>query len=268
MHTLNLYFRLIAAQVRSQMQYRFSFWSDLLTTAMLNGMEFLTIVLLFERFGSIAGWTLGEVAFLAGMMEISFALMDLIFSGFDYDYFANYVRLGTFDQMLLRPVNITLQVLGSRFVLRRLGRVMEGSLIFAIALVLTNIHWTTARLLYLPIVLISQVLAFGSLFIFGSTITFWTVERIEAVNILTYGGNALMSYPMEIYPTWMRRIFTYIIPFIFMNYYPALFFLEKPDPLGFPPIAPFLAPLVGIGMLLISLRFWQFGINHYHSTGS
>ena len=43
----------------------------------------------------------------------------------------------------------------------------------------------------------------------------------------------------------MRAFFTYVMPFIFLNYYPALFFLDKPDPLGMPAFAPFLAPFVG-----------------------
>jgi ABC-2 type transport system permease protein len=43
----------------------------------------------------------------------------------------------------------------------------------------------------------------------------------------------------------MRRFFTYIVPAIFLNYYPALYFLNKPDPFNFPAFAPFLSPLVG-----------------------
>ena len=57
-----------------------------------------------------------------------------------------------------------------------------------------------------------------------------------------------MSYPMQIYPRWMRGFFTYVMPFIFLNYYPALYFLDKPDPLHFPAFAPFLAPFVGVGL--------------------
>jgi len=58
------------------------------------------------------------------------------------------------------------------------------------------------------------------------------------------------------------------LPAIFLNYYPALFFLDKPDPLGMPAFAPFLAPLVGIGLLLASFAFWRFGLRHYTGTGT
>jgi ABC-2 type transport system permease protein len=264
----NLYLRLIGIQIRSQMQYRVSFLMELLSTGLLNGTYFLALVLIFERFKAVAGWTLGEVAFLAGMIEMSFATMDMIFSGFDPDAFATKIRLGTLDQMLLRPLPIALQVFGSRLELRRVGRILEGLVIFMVALNLAPVHWTTGKLLYFPVVIASQVLAFGALFMMGSTLTFWTVQPVEAVNILTYGGNELMTYPATIYPAWLQRFFTYIVPFIFLNYYPALYFLDKPDPLGMTPLAPFLAPLAGAGMMAAAVFFWRFGLNHYQSTGS
>lgn len=267
-HTLTIYLKLITIQIRSQMQYRVSFWMDTISTMILNGSYLLLVALVVERFDNIAGWKVGEVLFLAGMAEMSFAAMDILFSGFDYDAFSPMVRLGRFDQLMLRPVNLTWQVLGSRFVLRRLGRFTEGLLFFGYALAVVPVEWTLAKLLYLPAVFISLVLGFGAFFVIGSTIIFWTVERVEAMNIFTYGGVELMSYPMSIYPGWLRGFFTYALPFIFLNYYPALYILSKPDPLGFPPFAPFLAPFVGCGLLLLALSFWQFGIAHYQSTGS
>lgn len=267
-HNLSIYLKLIRIQVRSQMQYRASFLLDTFSTFIINGSYLLMASLVVARFENVAGWTVGEVAFLMGMADMSFALMDMIFSGFDYDAFSPMVRMGRFDQLLLRPVSITLQVLGSRFLVRRLGRFAEGFCFFCFALAVVPIQWTLAKALYLPVVLASLTLAFGSLFIIGSTITFWTVERVEAMNIFTYGGAELMSYPMSIYPGWLRGFFTYILPFIFMNYYPALFILEKPDPLGFPSFAPFLAPFVALGLIFAAWRFWNFGIRHYQGTGS
>ena len=123
-------------------------------------------------------------------------------------------------------------------------------------------------MLYLPVVIAGMVCFFGGLFVIGATITFWTIESIELINIFTYGGNEMMSYPMHIYPDWMRKFFTFIIPGIFMNYYPALFILGKPDPFRMPGFTPWLAPFVGVGVLAISLRFWHFGLAHYQSTGT
>jgi len=247
-HSLDLYRRLIVG----------------LSTA----ATFSTVALIIARFEGIGGWKLQEVAFLYGIIETAFGLMDLVFGGFDPQGFGQRVRVGGFDQMLLRPVSVILQVLGSEFQLRRLGRVAQGIVVLVIALALTGARWTWAKALYLPVVLVSLICFFGGLFILGATVTFWTVQSIEVINILTYGGAEMMSYPMHIYEDWMRRFFTYVVPAIFVSYYPALYFLDKPDPFHMPAIAPFLSPLAGVGTLLLALGFWRYGLRHYTSTGT
>jgi len=266
--TLDLYRRLLGVQIRSQLQYRSSFLLDALATGLITSLQFATLAFIFQRFGNIGGWQLAEVAFLYGTVEVGFGLMDMLFSGFDPGNFGRWTRLGRFDQLLLRPISITLQVLASEFILRRLGRILQGGVILAIAIRLLDIDWNLGKMLYLPVVILSVVFFFGGLFIIGATISFWTLESIEIVNIFTYGGSEMMSYPMSIYQSWMRSFFTYIIPAIFISYYPALFFLDKPDPFSMPLFAPFLSPLVGAGMLVISLAFWQYGIRHYQSSGT
>ena len=96
----------------------------------------------------------------------------------------------------------------------------------------------------------------------------WTVESIEVMNILTYGGAYVISHPMHIYQRWLRGFFTYIVPAIFLNYYPSLYILGKTDPLGIPAWGPFVAPVAGVGVLLAAVGFWRFGIRNYQSTGT
>lgn len=264
----SIYIRLLSVQIRSQMVYRVSFWFEMAAMAITMFMFFGSLALIFNRFGNLGGWSLGEVAFLWGLVEFSFGSMDMIFSGFDPQVFGRLVRLGTFDQMLLRPVNVTIQVLGSKFLLRRLARMAEGALIFTLALWMVEIEWTLFKLLYLPLVIFGMICFFGGLFVTGATISFWTIESLEAMNIFTYGGSEMIAYPMHIYPAWLRNTFTYVIPAIFLNYYPALYFLDKSDPVASGALIYFLSPLIGMLVLFASVLFWRFGINHYQSTGS
>lgn len=268
LRSFEMYRRFIGIRIRGQMQYRTAFVIDVLSVAVMSATGIVTLALVLERFESIGGWNLAELAFLYGMVETSFGIMDMVFAGFDPDVFSVKVRRGEFDQVLLRPVGITLQVLGSEFVLRRVGRILQGGAILLVAAQLADITWTLPKMLYFPFVMGGMVLFFGGIFIIGATITFWTLERIEAVNIFTYGGSEMMSYPMHIYPDLLRDLFTYIVPGIFLNYYPAIYFLGKPDPLGMPAFAPFLAPAVGFAVLAAALLFWRVGLNHYQSSGT
>lgn len=265
---LGLYWRLISVSMRAQLQYRLSFIIGLLAGGIVTFASFATVALILQRFVAIDGWTLGEIAFLYGTVETAFGIMDMIFAGFDPGTFGQHVRRGSFDQILLRPISATLQVFGSEVSLRRLARIFQGGAILGLSLVLAEVQWTPLKVLFLPVVIASLVCFFGALFIIGATITFWTVQSIEVVNIFTYGGAEMMSYPMSIYDKWLRRFFTFVIPAIFMNYYPALYILGKPDPLGMPAYAPLLSPVVGAGMLALALAFWRYGIRHYQSTGT
>lgn len=267
-HNLALYSRLLGIQLRSQMQFRLPFFADLFSTALLNFSFFAAIVLVLERFGDVAGWTLPELAFLYGMIESSFGTMDMVFSTFDPDTFGAFIRTGRFDQVLLRPMNLVVQIMGHNFILRRLGRISQGLAVLIYALVSLPIAWTAPKLILLPIVWLSQVIAMGALYIVGSTLTIWTVERLEAINIVTYGGVEMMGYPFTIFPSWLRTVFTWLLPFIFLNYLPALYILDKSDWLGFPLWSAFVAPLAAGMMFFLALRFFRFGLRHYQGTGS
>ena len=141
-------------------------------------------------------------------------------------------------------------------------------MIFISALNLTTISWTIPKIIMTGLVIFSQVFFFGGLFIIGSTITFWTVESIEVINIFTYGGSYMISHPMHIFPNILRKFFTYIIPALFLSYYPALYIFDLPDPYNMPSYAPWMAPVTGLGMLAVALWFWNFGIKQYQSTGT
>jgi ABC-2 type transport system permease protein len=250
------------------MQYRTSFLLEIGGTALITILEYASLALVFNRFGTLKGWSLGQVALLYGLAELSFGIMDLVFSGFDPGFFGLQVRRGSFDQLLLRPINITLQVLSAEFALRRLGKIIVGIAIIISALKLTEISWNPVKILLIISIIVSQILFFGGLFIIGSTVTFWTVESIEVINIFTYGGSYMISHPMHIFPKTLRQFFTYVIPAIFLSYFPALYIFDMPDPFNMPSWSPFLAPIIGIGMFLIAHRFWLYGIKQYQSTGT
>jgi len=262
------YLKLVSGVLRSQLAYRTAFIVDVITVGMSNALEFVAFALAFAGFGHIGGWSLWQVAFSWGLSEAAFGTMDMIFSGFDPARFAQHIKRGTFDQFLLRPVGLVTQIFASDFALRRLGRVAQGLAIFALANAGAGVIWTPAKLAYLPLVFVGAVAFYGALFVFGATLCFWSTEGLEIVNLFTYGGTTMASYPMHIYTDVVRRLFTFVVPTALMIYYPALFFFDLPDPTGLPKIAQYLAPLVGFGVLTLALVSWRVGVYKYQGTGS
>lgn len=261
-----LYLHLIAARARSQMQYRRSFALQLFGALVLSFGDFLAIWVIFTHLPRLAGWSLGEIALLYGMSSVSFALTDL-FVG-HLDDLADWILRGEFDAILTRPLPAFFTVLTAEFELRRLGKLAQGVAALLIALALIDVHWTAARVLLLVLAIPAGALIFGAVWVAGATTAFWSQRSTEMVNAVTYGGQQLTSYPMGIYSTSLRRLFTFAVPLAFVDYYPALYILDKPDPLGLPYVARFAAPLVAVALLLIVRPLWGLGVRHYRSTGS
>ncbi len=265
-----LYRKLTGAQVRSQMQYRTSFVLESIAQFAGNVLDFVVVVIFFERMPSLGGWSLPEIALLYGLSSVAFGLSDMVIAGFDYTYFGPYmVRLGEFDRVLIRPVNTFLQVLTSQFTLKRLGRIGQGAVVLGWALLALNRTWTPIQIAYMLVAIGGGIVFFSGLFIFGSGISFWTVDSLETMNMATYGGQFLTQYPMSIYGDVIRAFFTFVIPMAFINYYPTLWLLGKPDPLGAPVgLMALLAPVVCLLMFAIGVAMWRRGVKRYASTGS
>jgi len=266
-NALALYGRLVSQSVRSQLQYRLSFLLMMLGHFITSGVEALGLWALFDRFGMLGQWSLAEVAFLYGMVNVAFPISEAMARGFDI-FGRDFVKTGDFDRLLLRPRSTVLQLAGHDFQLQRLGRLLQGLIVLIWAIWALQIEWNVARALLLVFTVLSAVVFFYALFIFQATLSFWTIESLEIMNTLTYGGVETASYPLAIYQPGFRRFFTFVVPLGCISYFPAVAILGVEDPLGTSRIFQYLAPLAGYGFFLASLIAWRFGIRHYTSTGS
>ncbi len=255
--------RLAAASVRSEMEYRGSFFMHGIGHFFMALTEIGGIWALFARFGSIRGWSLAEVALLYGMANVSFGIAEWVSRGFDS--FEGMVKSGTFDRVLLRPRGTILLVAGSDFAVKRFGRLIQGLMIIGWAAHTLDLGWSGGRVGLLIAAVLGGGCLFAGVFVIQATVCFWTVETLEMMNIVTHGGLEAGEFPLEIYATWFRRLFTWIIPLACLNYLPALAILNRP---GGSAMVGWLAPLGEAAFLLLAVRVWHLGVRHYQSTGS
>jgi ABC-2 type transport system permease protein len=264
---IKLYLILIGSRIRSQMQYRVSFLLELLGFALVTGLEFAVIAILVGRFGSVGGWSLAETALLYGLTSLAFSLAEMAGRGFDAP-FERMIQQGAFDGVLTRPLSPFFQVLTAEFQLRRLGRTAQALLVLAYAFGRLPISWTPDKLLLVPLTVASGAAIYGALVVAGATLCFWTVRTPEVVNVFTFGGEQMTSYPLSIYHEWLRAIFLFVVPVGFANYPAALYLLGRDDPSGLPAWSAWCAPLAAAAFCALALRFWAYGVGKYTSTGS
>src|SRR5579859_3396064 len=266
MEPFALYLRLVGAQLRGQMQYKVSFVLSLIGSFLACVIEFGVVLVLFNRIQLLAGWTLAEVALLYGLSGTCFAVAELFAAALDN--FQVYIVRGTFDRVLVRPRGALFQVVAEDFALRRVGRIAQAVLVMIIALGLLDITWSLDKIVVLALAMLSGTIIFFAIFVLGATFCFWTVQAKEVTHVFTYGGDAVASYPLDIYRGSVRRFFTFVVPLAFVNYEPTLFLLGRPDPLGLPDAVRLLSPVAALGMALLAWFCWQQGVQHYQSTGT
>jgi ABC-2 type transport system permease protein len=263
---LGIYRRLVGARIRSQLQYRLSFWLNLLGTALITFLDFAAILILFHQVDALGDWSVAEVGVLYGISCVSFALADLVFG--HLDQLPEMIRKGDFDQVLVRPLGSLLQVISTDFALRRLGKLSQGLLVLVIALAYADVEWTLGRAAMLAVAIVAGCAIFAGVWVALSTIVFWLIDSHEAVNAFTYGGNYLAQFPVNIFGPWLRRLVIYLIPLAFVAYFPALYLLGKEDALGLPRALQFGSPLVAVATSLAGWALWRIAVRRYRSVGS
>ena len=267
MNSIGLYLRYFSISIRSQMQHRASFIMLSVGAFAVGATEIFAIWAMFERFKSLRGWRLAEVALLFGLMTVAIAIGDAFARGFDV--FSRMVRSGDFDRLLLRPRSTALQVAAQELTLYRIGRAVQGLIVLVWAAAALGVQWTAGRVCLVVLAIVGGASMFYGLWVIQATLAFWTIESLEVMNAVTYGGAETGQYPLSIYRPWFRKFFTFVVPLACVSYFPALAILGRTDTaMGTPRWFQCAAPLIGVAFLPVSLQVWRFGVRRYRSTGS
>lgn len=263
---VRLYGAYLSVALRSRLQYPVSCLMQLTGALLITAGQGFGIWVLFRHFPALQGWALDEVALLYGLVNVSFAVGHAAARGFERLYVV--LKQGDFDRLLLRPRSTALQVLGADFRIASLGRLLLGGAILAWAVAETGLALSFLRLLYLGAVLAGGVCLFTALFVLEGALSFWTVETLELVHVVTYGGVNAAQYPITIYDRWLRDFFTFIVPLTCINYLPVGLLLDHQEVRAIPVLLLWGSPLAGVLFLFVSLCLWRVGERRYMSTGS
>lgn len=261
-----LYRRMVVAQIRSEWQYRTSFVLFLAAQALVTALELAAIIILLQVVPDLGGWSPAQVALLYGLATVPFAITDVVVS--PVEDLSVYVRAGTFDRLLLRPLSAMVQLFAMEFELRRIGKLIPNLAALIWGLAAADIEWGPEIVGLLVVALASGSVIYSALWIVASSVSFWLVAADEATNALTYGGNFANQYPLHLYPRGVRAFLGWLVPLAFVAYVPAIRILDAPNPLGLPSWLPFVAPVVALAALTVAMLIWSAGIRHYQSTGS
>lgn len=255
------YFKYFKINLKSEMQYKSSFILSFISQFFVFFGYYFTILCLFDKFSNVKGFTLYEVLLTFSIIQFGFAFCETFFRG--VDVFDILIVEGDFDRLLLRPQNILLQVFGSSISFVKLSRLLQAIIILIITIINIDIVWNAKKIITLIFMLLSSVLIFLGIFILAASYCFLTVKGLEVRNVFTDGGKHMAQYPIGIFRKGFIFIFTYIIPFGCVNYYPLLYLTNRVNNDLF-----IFIPLITIIYLIPCIFIFYLGVKRYSSVGS
>lgn len=258
---MRLYFHYVSINIRCTMQYKASFLLTAIGQFLVSFTIFLGIFFMFQRFSKVEGFTYSEVLLCFAIMLMEFSLAEMFARGFDQ--FSGLVKTGEFDRILVRPRNEIIQVLGSKFELTRIGRMMQAVVMFIYGIAKSEITWSVTKLLTVVFMLAGGTVVFTALFLIYAALCFFTLDGLEFMNIFTDGAREFGKYPVGVYGEKMLLFATFIVPYALIQYYPLLYILGRRKELIF-----MFLPLLACWFLIPAILFWKFGVRHYKSSGS
>ncbi|MFP4661223.1 MAG: ABC transporter permease [Halanaerobiales bacterium] len=267
MYYISLYIEFVKIRVQSIAEYRGSFISGAVAQFISYGADFLIIWIMINQFKTIGSWGPYEVMLLYAINLFSYGVAGFFFFNLSREL-PYMIRRGEFDEVMTRPLNSLLYLITRSFNTAYVSHLTLSLITIIICSYHLNIEINLWSIIVLAIIIVSGALIQGSGFLMTTIPVFWFVDNSGFIGILFWNLKEFVRYPLSIYNRAVQILLTLIIPYGFISFYPAQYFLGKEDYLSFHPYIQYLSPLVGILLMGIAVIFWHVAINHYKSTGS
>ena len=263
---LATYARYWRINLLTMLEYRANFlmWGGFTVIYHATAIGALWVTL--QNFPSINGWDFRQTAFMYGLWMLGHGLHNTFL--FTIGDVPTFVREGRFDRFLVRPLDPLFSALT---VPQQVwpDELLLAIVYFAAITVYAGVHVDAIFLAYVPLVAVG-----GALIDFGinlgiATASFW-FTRVDSLRWVFMSLEQEFSrYPISIYQRGVRLVLTFVLPFAFMNYFPATYLLHKSETgLHFNPDVGLLTPFVGLICAALGYAFWRVGIDRYQGTGS
>lgn len=111
--------------------------------------------------------------------------------------------------------------------------------------------------------LIGGTALFTGLFLIYASLSFFTFEGLEFMNVFTDGAREYGKYPIGVYGKRMLRLCTFIVPYALVQYYPLIYLIGRKESTGW-----VFVPMLAVLFLIPCYALRKFGVRKYQSSGS
>lgn len=248
--------------LKMRLAYRVDFFVDLVANLFAVGAQLAVLGALFGKIEALQGWTYHQVLFIYGFSLLPLGLFNLV-SGNLYGFAEKYIAEGNLDRVLLRPVNPLAQVVFESFNISGMNEIILGVGIMVYAGTGLGRVWTAPDILAVLVLAPAAALVYVGVFLGLTCVSFWSEDRLGLAPPV-YNVIRFSRYPLTIYSRWVQIFLMFVLPFAWVAFFPATWFVGAPE---FRRLAVF-TPLVGLTVFGLAYLLWSRGLRRYGSTGS
>jgi ABC-2 type transport system permease protein len=256
---------LLGSRLREQISYRTSFALDVFGAVLIAMTELAEVYVVFHNVSVFGGVTFPAALLIFALAHLAFGLANALAGSLDT--IPQFIRTGTLDVLMLRPLPVLGQLLTAEVTLKRIGQAGPPLMLLPIALSQLDLRWTPSAIALLAITPISGALIFAALFLIAGSLQFWLLDGAELTNSITYGSSYAATFPSSVLPFPLRIFFSFVVPAAFIGYLPAVSILGLPGGPGLPAWLGWCLPGVALASWGVALAAWRQGLRCYTSAG-
>ena len=265
MYTVRLFGQFIKYRFFAKTEYPRSYAAGIIAQWLYYGIRMFMLYLMVWNFGILAGWLPTQVLFIFAIQLMSYA----IGASFTFNIcrkFAQTAIDGTLDEALIRPMPSLIYMMGANYNVDYISHITLTGIVLAISISQLDMAWTAFHWLWLVVMIISGAIIQACMMLLCDMPAMRTRSR-SPTGVFFWLGREFTQYPLSIYPRPIQFIFVTVLPFAFINFYPAQILLGKRDGI-FADVAVWLAPFVAAILICITALVWRRVISGYESAGT
>ena len=257
----SLFYDYLKNYMKTKLTYRADFWIEVLSDLLFQGMNLFFILVVFLHTDLLGGWTQAQIMFIYGYFMVPYGVFSCFFNLWGFT--ERYIVKGEMDRVLTRPAYNLVQLILENMDPPSLIGSLAGAIIMGFAWPHLGLTIHGLDVLIFILLVLGSTMIYAGVYISLTAISFF-IDAPTGILPLVWNLQNYGRYPINVYNRTITIILTWILPFAFVGFYPAAYFL---DPVHWRGMA-LLTPWVGIVFLSMGLIIWNYGVKKYRGAGS
>lgn len=258
---LRIYCKLISQYLKSRMSFRGDFMLGMFGVLASNMLGILSIIVIFKSIHILGGWSYYELVYLYGFFLLSNMPFSLLFERMWH--IDDSLLMGDFMLYYFKPLNIMFSFISESIDIRTFSMLLLSIVLMIIAEIHLDIEWTAVKRLFFALFFLGSSLTYLGIRIAAASTAFWFGVNYAIMDFLTK-LNDFSRYPISIFTKPLQFIFTFVLPYIFVAFFPVKILLRAAE---FSPVW-LVCPILGIALMAGGCAVWSLGVRSYTGTGS